>query len=90
MPSFIDKTGAQQEVILGADIFKRAKDANLTVRQYINKTYKTAAGQPETFVQMCESEGLFMGSDAAYGINSTPMNVILDPPIGTDAASTTR
>ncbi len=86
MPSFIDNTGAQQQVELSANIFKAAKENNLTVRQYINTTYPTAS-ETETFKQMCASEGLFFGSDDAHAVNSTPMRTILDPPV-MEAANT--
>ena len=89
MPSFIDKTGAQQQVTLSADIFRAAHDSNLTVRQYINNKYPTCS-ETETFVQMCVSEQLFFKKSDAYGINSTPLRVVLDPPADREAANTTR
>ena len=89
MPSFIDKTGAQQPVTLSADIFRAAHDSNLTVRQYINNKYPTCS-ETETFVQMCVSEQLFFKKSDAYGVNSTPLRVVLDPPADREAANTTR
>lgn len=86
MPSFIDKKGAQQEVMLDADIFKAAQQENLTVRQYINVNYPTCE-DTETFKQMCASEGLFFNKDDAYAVNSTPMRLILDPPLDKSAAA---
>ena len=89
MPSFIDKTGAQQQVTLSADIFRAAHDSNLTVRQYINNKYPTCS-DTETFKQMCSSEQLFFKKSDAYGVNSTPLRVVLDPPADREAANTTR
>ena len=89
MPSFIDKTGAQQQVTLSADIFRAAHDSNLTVRQYINNKYPTCS-DTETFKQMCVSEQLFFKKSDAYGVNSTPLRVVLDPPADREAANTTR
>ena len=89
MPSFIDKTGAQQQVTLSADIFRAAHDSNLTVRQYINNKYPTCS-ETETFVQMCTSEQLFFKKSDAFGVNSTPLRVVLDPPADREAANTTR
>ncbi len=88
MPSFIDKMGARQQVTLGADTFKAARDANLTVRQYLNTVYKTSS-DVETFKQLCASENLFFSADDSHGLRSTPLRAILDPPI-LDAAETTR
>ena len=89
MPSFIDRTGAQQEVILSADIFQRADEANLTVRQYINTEYPTAS-DTETFKQMCASESLFFTANDAHGVNTTPLKTILNPPATEAAGNTTR
>ena len=89
MPSFIDKTGAQQQVTLSADIFRAAHDSNLTVRQYINNKYPTCS-ETETFTQMCSSEQLFFKKSDAYGVNSTPLRVVLDPPADREAGNTTR
>ena len=89
MPSFIDKTGAQQQVTLSADIFRAAHDSNLTVRQYINNKYPSCS-DTETFKQMCSSEQLFFKKSDAYGVNSTPLRVVLDPPADREAANTTR
>ena len=89
MPSFIDKTGGQQQVTLSADIFRAAHDSNLTVRQYINNKYPTCS-DTETFKQMCSSEQLFFKKSDAYGVNSTPLRVVLDPPADREAANTTR
>jgi hypothetical protein len=86
MPSFIDKTGAQQEVTLSADIFRAAHDSDLTVRQYINTQYPTCS-ETETFVQMLASEKMFFKADPRHGTSSTPLRVILDPPISKEAAN---
>jgi len=88
MPSFIDKHGDQQEVMLSADVYRAAKEANLSVRQYINTQYPTAE-EKDTFTQMCASEGLFFKADETTGVNSTPMSHILNPPVK-DAATMTR
>ena len=88
MPSFIDKTGAKQEVMLHSDLYRAAKDANLNVRQYINTKYPTSE-ERDTFTQMCASEGLFFTADETTGVNSTPMSHILNPPT-LDAATVTR
>lgn len=88
MPSFIDKTGAQCELNLSTDVFKEAKQKNMTVRQLINNKYPTAS-ETETFKQMCASEGIFFKKNEAYGINSTPLSHILDPPVK-EGANTSR
>ena len=88
MPFFTDKTGAQQEVTLGASIFQEARDENLTLRQFINNKYPTCL-ETETFKQMCASEKLFFNTNEAFGINSTPLKTILNPSTR-NASNTTR
>jgi len=78
MPSFIDKAGAQQQVTLSADLYRAAKDANLSVRQYINTQYPSVS-DTDSFTQMCASEGLFFKANDPHAVRSTPMSVLLDP-----------
>jgi len=89
MPSFIDKTGAQQQVTLSADIFRAAHDAGQSVRQYINVQYPTCS-ETETFVQMMASEQMFFKADPRHGVSATPLRNILDPPTDREAANTSQ
>jgi len=88
MPFFTDKLGKRQEVILPSTLYREAKEANLTPRQFINSKYETCE-EVDTFTQMCDSEGLHFKANEAYGLNSTPMSVILNPPVS-QASNVTR
>lgn len=70
MAKFIDKDGGQQEAPIGLDTVAAAQAEKLTVRQYINQEYPTTAGNPETFVQLCASEGIYFGNDENLGIHT--------------------
>ena len=90
MPIFTDRRGAQQEVTLSTNVFREAKDKNLTVRQLINQKFPTCE-ETDSFTQMCASEGLYFKADPSFGVNSPNLRQILDPPMSDkDAANTTR
>lgn len=91
MASFIDKDGQQHEVTLSPEMYKAAKDSNLTFRQYINNKFPTTAeSAADTFKQFCASEGLAFGSDKAMGVRSTNLKSILDGSVNMEAAGTVR
>ena len=91
MATFIDKDGQQHEVALSPEMYRAAKDANLTFRQYINRKYPTAASVgADTFTQFCASEGLAFTQDKEMGVNSTNLKAIFDGAINMEAAGVVR
>ena len=70
MAKFFDASGKIQEVNVSLDtVVRPAKDANMSVRDYVNTTYETnAESYGDAFSQLCESEGIVLGSNKKYGI----------------------
>jgi len=75
--SFIDKTGARQEIAVTMADWKEARNKNVTLRQLINTKYETAA-DTDVFNQICASAGLIMKPNHKFGIQSTPISNIFD------------
>jgi len=71
-------------------MYRAAKDANLTFRQFINQKYPTTAEGADTFTQFCASEGLAFKQDKEMGVNSTSLKSILDGSVNMDAAGVVR
>ncbi len=87
MSFFTDKEGGQHEVDLSPEMYKAAADAGLTLRQYINTQYPSAAdAEVDTFSQMCASEGLFFNPDKNAGVATVPLKQVLNPTPKFDAA----
>lgn len=78
MASFIDQTGAVQQVTLDANIYRQAHDAGLSPEAFINQTYPVAADAAPAFEQLCASEGMFINRNNAYGIRPATMKAVLD------------
>lgn len=78
MASFIDITGAVQQVALDPTIYRQAADARLSVEAYINQQYQTKAGDMPAFDQLCASEGMFTGRDTRFGVAPATMDAILN------------
>ena len=79
MASFIDAGGARQQVEMSLDTVRAAKDANLTVRDYINTVYDTnAEAHGDAFSQMCASEGIVLRSNRKYGIKAPSLDAVLN------------
>lgn len=57
--SFLDKQGLQQEVSLGLNHWAAAQKENLSLRQFINRTYETSDPKFDAFTQMCQSVGMY-------------------------------
>lgn len=76
--TFEDKAGAKQEVPLGLEHWKEAKQKNVTLRALLNQKFPTANANHDTFTQMCASAGLVLKPNAAFGIQSTSMRDILE------------
>ena len=79
MAKFFDASGKIQEVDVSLDkVVRPAKDANMSVRDYVNATYETNAdAYGDAFSQMCESEGILLNSDKKYGIKSPTLESVL-------------
>jgi hypothetical protein len=79
MASFIDAGGARQQVEMSLETIRAAKDANLSVRDYINTVYDTnAEAHGDAFAQMCASEGIVLRSDKKYGIKAPSLDAVLN------------
>ena len=79
MASFIDAGGARQQVEMSLDTIRAAKDANLSVRDYINTVYDTnAEAHGDAFAQLCASEGIVLRSDKKYGIKAPSLDAVLN------------
>lgn len=79
MAKFFDASGKIQEVNVSLDtVVRPAKDANMSVRDYVNTTYETnAESYGDAFSQLCESEGIVLGSNKKYGIKSPSLESVL-------------
>lgn len=80
MAKFFDASGKIQEVNVSLDtVVRPAKDANMSVRDYVNTTYETNAdAYGDAFSQLCESEGIILGSNKKYGIKSPSLESVLN------------
>lgn len=88
---YFDKAGAIQEVNLTAEIYKDAALAGQTVPQYINTKFETdTAKYGSVFDQMCSAAGLFLQSNAAYGIKAPTMAQVMDGAVKIDAGVVVR
>lgn len=90
-PTFIDKTGAQTEAPLTADIYKSALDAGLSVPQYINRTFETAPdAKAPTFDQLCASSGLILTPNREFGLRSPTLASVFDGTAQFNAGAITK
>lgn len=80
MASFIDHTGARQQVEVSLDsLIKPAKEANLSVRDYTNQAYNTDASKfGDAFSQLCASEGIVLQGSRPYGIKAPSLDAVLN------------
>lgn len=78
MASFIDNTGATQQLTITPQDYQRAAERNLTLRQMINVDHPTRAGDPDAWTQVCASEGMYVGRNSAYGIAPATMRAVIE------------
>ncbi|MCK5615532.1 hypothetical protein KAR91_77425 [Candidatus Pacearchaeota archaeon] len=91
MASFIDKNGERQQIELSPEMYRAAKDANHTFRQYINRKYETTLeSKADTFTQFCASEGLIFTHDKEMGLRSSTLKNIFDGAVNMEAAGVIR
>lgn len=79
MASYIDITGAVQNVPLEASIYRQAAEASISVEALINQEHPVKAGDATAFEQMCASEGMFLKGNSSFGIRPATMDAILNP-----------
>lgn len=78
MAAYINASGPQQ-VDIGPEIYKQAKDAGLSVPSYINRTYADADSKVgSAFDQLCLSAGVFAMDKNAYGLTSATVADVMD------------
>jgi len=95
MAFFIDRTGATIDVPadkLGADLYKRAFDANMAVPAYVNSQFPEANTDVGTaFQQLCASEGLSLPEGKnPFGLRPATVGEILDGKAGFQAAGNVK
>ena len=80
MASFIDHNGETQQLPIALSMYRQAADNNMSFRQFINATYPTqdAKKYGSTFNQILASEGIFVSSNAEYGIRASNLDAILN------------
>ncbi len=71
--------GVLKEVQIGPDIYQEAYKANLSVAQYINRTYADADPKVgPAFEQMCAAWGLALPGKNPYGMRAATIEEVLD------------
>lgn len=79
MATFIDASGANQQVEISLAHIKAAKDNNMSVRDYVNSTFTTdASTYGDAFSQMCASEGIILTTQKQHGIRSNSLDAVLN------------
>lgn len=83
MATFVDQNGQRQQVNLAEQgvmyHFAMAQKNEMSFRQWINRNYKTEAGSPDAFSQMCMAAGLRFKKDEVTGIPPANLQEMLNP-----------
>lgn len=92
MAFFIDTAGITQHVEISPTIYREAHAANLSVPQFINRTYAEAcdAGKGTPYQQILASEGLTMPGANQFGLRPATLQDVLDGKSGFQAAANTK
>lgn len=92
MAFFIDTAGTTQHVEISPTIYREAHAANLSVPQFINRTYAEAcdAGKGTPYQQILASEGLMMPGANPFGLRPATLQDVLDGKSGFQAAANTK
>jgi hypothetical protein len=77
MASFIDDTGATQQVELNVGMYRVAADNNLSFEQFINRQHP-ATKNGRAFDQLLASEGLFVRGNKDIGLRAATMDEVLN------------
>lgn len=89
MSSFLDQSGARQQLPIDVTIYAQAGEAGMSVQDFLNAQYRTDTERYGTiWEQVCASEQIFLRDDRRNGIRATAMKQILDP--APSAAITTK
>lgn len=90
MSAYYDLSGNVQQAEITTDVHKEARDAKLSVEQYLNRKHADADPKLGTaFQQICASVGLSLPGNNAYGIQPASLGDIFDGRAGFSAALNT-
>ena len=79
MAAFIDAQGNTQQVEIGMEHIRAARDNKMSVRDYVNTTFPTnAQAYGDTFSQMCASEGIVLMPDRKAGVMPRSLDATLN------------
>ena len=79
MANFIDARGNNNELPIHVDMYRAARDNNMSLEQFLNTQYPTnAEAYGSTFHQVLASEGIFVRGDKEFGIRPSTMDQILN------------
>ena len=79
MSSFVDPTGAVQQLPLTVQMYAQAGVAGMSLPDFLNREYRTDASRyGSTFEQVCASEGIFIRGNAQLGIRASTLDDILN------------
>jgi hypothetical protein len=76
--SFIDQTGARQEVTLDVSIYREAADHGVSMAQYLERKYPSNPEHGTTFSQFMQSAGLFVKADQDTGLSPPNLKQVLE------------
>ena len=79
MAAFIDAQGATQQVEVGLDMVRSAKEAGQSFRDYVNSNYETDADRfGDVFSQLASSEGIVLVPQKSYGMKASSLDSVLN------------
>ena len=79
MAAFIDAQGATQQVEVGLDMVRSAKEAGQSFRDYVNSSYETDADRfGDVFSQLAASEGIVLVPQKSYGMKASSLDSVLN------------
>ena len=96
MAAFRDPSGAIQQLPMDVSMYALAGRAGMSLPNYLNREYRTDANKfGSSFEQLCQSESIFLRSNAQLGIRASTLDSILNPKIEagittTDSAPASR
>jgi len=77
--AIIDHLGHTQQISLGKEIYHKAAQSGVQVRDYINSTFKTDASKfGSAFDQLAAQANVFFSNDFGNGIRKTTLGQMLD------------
>lgn len=89
MSAFRDPSGAIQQLPMDVSMYALAGQAGMSLPDFLNRQYRTDASKyGSSFEQLCQSEGIFLRSNAQLGIRASTVNDILNPKIQAGVTTT--